>query len=331
MNRPVTAEPSSASPAKDASALACPRCGSRMDRHILPVLHERTVEVDHCGGCRLVWFDTHESVALTALGWVRLFRLLQDGAGLAPPPARSAPPACPRCDAPLKTVHNRSRYGDFVMQECPHGHGHLHTHTGVLAERGFVRGLLPAERGAWASREHPLNCLNCGAPTRGEQSTCRFCNSPLVVIDVPRLLHGLQHARRAAEPTPRPEGAPFSWACVACGAAMDPNRELSCVQCGQPAIAPALDDLNPLLDQAEVRWHDAETERRLLAAQQRPQFVPRQRRVGDHRETLLARLGRFMQPDDDPLERLGAPTWLARLWRYSGVLGLLVLMAWCSG
>ena len=103
-----------------------------------------------------------------------------------------------------------------------------------LAERGFVRGLLPAERGAWSSREHPLNCLNCGAPTRGDSERCRFCDSPLVVVDVPRLLHGLRHATEQ-EPTPRPDGQPFAWPCVACGAAMDPNRDAACGACGQPA------------------------------------------------------------------------------------------------
>lgn len=315
-------------PSPSPSALPCPRCDSRMDRHVLPVLHARTVEVDHCNGCRLVWFDAHESVALTGLGWARLIRLLQDGNGLALPPARPSPPACPHCESPLKAVHNRSRYGEFVMQECPNRHGHLHSHTGVLAERGFVRGLLPAERAAWSSREHPLNCLNCGAPTRGETERCRYCDSPLVVIDVPRLMHGLRHANDAAQPTPKPAGQPFSWACVACGAAMDPNEDLACRSCGQPAIAPALVDLNPLLDQAEIRWHDAETERRLALARQRPTFVPRERRPGDHRDTQLARLTRFTRRDDDPLEQLGAPRWVAQLWRYSGVLGLLVLIWW---
>jgi hypothetical protein len=315
----------------DALTLRCPRCDSRMDRRILPVLHQRVVEVDHCGGCRLVWFDAFESVALTGVGWVMLIRLLQDGAGLALPPAKPTTPGCPRCAAPLKAVHNRSRYGQFVMLECPQRHGHLHSHSGVLAERGFVRGLLPAERSAWSSREHPLNCLNCGGPTRGESDRCRFCDSPLVVVDLPRLLHGLRHASQAQDAAPRLEGQPFAWSCVACGAAMDPNRDTACGACGQPAIAPSLDDLNPLLDQAEARWLDADTRHRLAAAQRRPQEVVRERRRGDHRETQLHRTIQWWRRDDAAIERaqaLGLPDWLALAWRWSGVIGgLLILLA----
>ena len=44
------------------------------------------VTVDHCGGCRLVWFDALESVQLDALGWVRLLRN-------EPPPVRLTPSA----------------------------------------------------------------------------------------------------------------------------------------------------------------------------------------------------------------------------------------------
>ena len=91
----------------DPTTLRCPRCDSRMDRRLLPIRHQRVVEVDHCGGCRLVWFDAFESVSLTGLGWVMLLRLLQDGAGLALPPARPRPMGCPRCAVPLKAVHNR--------------------------------------------------------------------------------------------------------------------------------------------------------------------------------------------------------------------------------
>ncbi|MFN7881602.1 MAG: hypothetical protein ACK5PF_01095, partial [bacterium] len=39
----------------------------------------RTVQLDHCGGCRLVCVDTLESVTLSPLGWVALLRELQRG------------------------------------------------------------------------------------------------------------------------------------------------------------------------------------------------------------------------------------------------------------
>lgn len=321
----------------DPTTLRCPRCDSRMDRRLLPVRHQRVVEVDHCGGCRLVWFDAFESVSLTGLGWVMLLRLLQDGAGLALPPARPRPMGCPRCAVPLKAVHNRSRFGQFVMLECPSRHGHLHSHSGVLAERGFVRGLLPAERHAWSSREHPLNCLNCGAPTRGETERCTYCDSPLVVIDVPRLMHGLRHDAQANKgTTPRPDGQPFAWSCVACGAPMDPNRDTACEACGQPAIAPSLNDLTPLLDQAEARWLDADVRHRLEAARRRPQLVTRKRRKGNHHDTHLGRMLHWMRREG-PMEGMFTPehpdppdlmAWLSWAWRFRVVITAAMLLGW---
>ena len=65
---------------------------------------------------------------------------------LALPDARQVTLAGPQCRSGFKTVYNRTRCGAFAALECPCGHGHLHTHTGVLAERGLARPLLPGSQ-----------------------------------------------------------------------------------------------------------------------------------------------------------------------------------------
>jgi len=79
----------------DAQRLACPRCRTPMTALLLPSHRGGDVEVDHCAGCRLVWFDRFESVALDGLGWVRLLRTLELGVPRPLLPAAVAQPGCP--------------------------------------------------------------------------------------------------------------------------------------------------------------------------------------------------------------------------------------------
>ena len=302
--------------------LRCPRCAGLMAHLILAGHQDKLVEIDHCGACRLVWFDSLESVQLAGLGWVGLLRCLQQGGGLALPPAKAGPLACPVCAQALKTVQNRSRFGAFAALECPRGHGHLHSHGGLLAERGLVRTLLPAERKALLARSHHLDCLNCGAPADGEQDDCRHCGSPLVLMDLPRLAHALSRSPHGDEPSPQARGLALHWSCVACGSPLHPNREASCPGCGQPAVAASLLDLTPLLAEAETLLADAATERLLKAARARQQHLERPPRQRDWRDTQFARLHRFVQSDErapSPLPPL--PLWLQ-------VLVALLILLW---
>lgn len=295
--------------------IPCPRCGGRCAHLLLAGRYDRVVEVEHCGACRLVWFDQLESVQLAGLGWVSLLGSLQQGAGLAIPEGKAGGLGCPRCSAALKTVQNRSRYGSFAALECPRGHGHLHTHAGVLAERGLVRGLLPAERSALQSGRRRLACLNCGASSDGSSERCRHCDTPLLVMDLPRLAQALSVSPH--EDSPRPEGLPLAWSCFACGQALNPSREAECSSCHQAAVAPSLVALQPLLDEAGALLADAATERLLKAARQREQRVARPPRQRDWRDTQLARLHRFAR-DDEPEK--------ARPARYTTAIALLLLL-----
>lgn len=313
----------------DAATLACPRCGDAM-RHLGLAAHMgRTVQVDHCGACRLVWFDTLESVALAPLGWVALLRELQIGSGLVLPDARSATLACPHCASPFKTVHNRTRYGAFAVLECPRGHGHLHTHTGVLAERGLARPLLPAERDAILRGRKALACVNCGAPADGASSVCGYCASPIVVIDLPRLMHALTRRLNDDAPSPRPDGRAAPWHCVACGTALDPSRQAQCPACGTAAVAPSLPEIEPLLEAAEAQLRTPA-----------PPPPPDRRSVRPAagrerwRETSLYRLRDWLRHDDDRPRSLEAHLWdWMRTWppllRWGGVaVGVLLVLAW---
>jgi Zn-finger nucleic acid-binding protein len=309
-------------PSADETQRACPQCLAPMAPLRLRAHTGGMVEVDHCAACRLVWFDTLESVQLAGLGWIELLREMsrdeqrrraQPGTleatdaharASAPPSALAAQPprppvlSCPVCAQPLKTVHNRTRWGRFPMQECASGHGHLHSDAGLLAERGLVRPLLPPERGALKARKRTLHCLSCGGLVDGpaleardpHADRCPWCATPLLVVDLPRLGHALRQRGVDGQPLPPADGVPLRWPCHACGTALDPTRAAACAQCGAGVLAPSFTDLLPLLDTAE---HE------LRAAANHP---PRPKRgtppPRTWRDTQLARLWRhFIRPD----------------------------------
>ena len=272
---------------------ACPQCAVTMAALRLRAHTGRTVLVDHCAACRLVWFDALESVQLAGLGWVELLREMsrdEDQPRSSPSPAATARPqalGCPVCRRPLKTVQNQTRWGRFPMQECELGHGHLHTDAGLLAERGLVRPLLPPERGALRAQKRELHCLSCGGRADGEGDACAWCASPLLVIDLPRLGHALRHRGVEGQAMPAADGVPLRWPCHACGATLDPTRAAACPQCKAGVLAPAISDLRPLLNAAE---HE------LRAAANHP---ARPKRTGPPprtwRDTHLARLVRWLR------------------------------------
>jgi hypothetical protein len=283
----------------------------------LPGHGSASVPVDHCAPCRLVWFDRLESVQLSGLGWVALLRELQETPGPADsqPRAHAAALACPLCRSlPLKPVQNQTRFGRFPALECERCGGHLHSQAGVLAERGLVRALLPADRKALREERRALCCLNCGAPAEdGPAEQCRYCETPLLMLDLPRLTQALRMGPgRDPETGERQRPAAlWAWACHGCGAALDPGRHTSCQQCGHAVLAPSLLDLTPLLDKVEAEW------RTEIAARKPPAPRPA-RRARDWRDTGLARLLHRLPPEREDIEALG--------WQLG--LGLLLWLLW---
>ena len=237
---------------------ACPQCNAAMAHLALQGHGAMPVVIDHCASCRWLWFDALESVNLSGLGWVRLLRELQRSAPAEPAGPRPDALACPVCQSPLKPVHNQTRYGRFPALECPQRHGHLHSHSGVLAERGLVRPLLPPERHALATEQRQLHCFNCGASCDGQSESCRYCASPLLVIDLPRLADALLRKPGDEGGSPLPHGVPLAWSCRSCGQALDPSRQSVCPQCGHAVVVPSLIDLTPLLTAIETMLRQAE-------------------------------------------------------------------------
>jgi hypothetical protein len=253
--------------------MGCPRCTAPMRLLKLSTHRQASITVDHCPDCRLVWFDELESVQLDGLGWVRLLREMEDGAGCPLADAAVARPACPACALPLNTVQNRTRYGLFAALECPQRHGHLHSHSGLLAERGLVRPLGLAERRALAREQHRLHCFNCGAAAASSDEHCSYCRTALVVLDLPRLAHSLRLRNDALAPSPAAPGRHAVWSCRGCGAALDPGRETNCAHCSHLVVAQELPDILPLLQAAEAEQATAAA----IEAQRRARFPSAQR------------------------------------------------------
>jgi hypothetical protein len=242
---------------------------------VLPSHKGAPVTVDQCPGCRLVWFDRFESVHLEALGWTRLLREMEAAARRPLTDAQVEHPACPICTGRLNPVQNRTRFGLFAVLECRHGHGHLHSHSGLLSERGLVRPPGLAERRALAEEKLALHCLNCGGPAAPSDDQCRYCRTPLVVLDLPRLAHSLRPRAELMAASPQGVGRHLSWPCRGCGAPLDPGRDIHCGSCGHMVVAHDLPDIDPLLDAAEVELAElAAADARRLARYPSTQRLP---------------------------------------------------------
>lgn len=142
-----------------------------------------TVDIDVCGPCHLLWFDPHESLALSARGVIDLFDLLRAAPPLtAPPPA---PGPCPRCPAALRRSHNLVAGGErFTEHRCPQGHGRLLSFAAFLIEKGFARALTRAEVAALQENARPLACSGCGATLDlRTDARCLFCGLPATLLD----------------------------------------------------------------------------------------------------------------------------------------------------
>ena len=234
--------------------LSCPQCGKGMDALPLEGHYGQTVHTDLCGPCRLVWLDELEAVNLSGLGWVHLLRRLQRAQG-EPVMAAAERPACPRCNTALKPVHNLTIMGRFGELECPRCRGGLASFALLLARRGLLRAMTRRDLDALTAEKREPACFNCGAALEreacvrgllGSDAHCRYCASPLLVIDLPRFFTAL--LMRHAEPVAAER---LAWPCRACGAPVEPTHGAACRSCRHPVVVPSLIDLRPLLDRAE--------------------------------------------------------------------------------
>lgn len=209
--------------------LACGNCGRPLLRLPLTGHYGRGVDLDLCGPCHLVWFDSLES---SRLNGPSLLELLGTLARLQPEPHQtlSERAACPRCRGALKRVHNRSRFGAALQLECTQGHGAWQTFAQFLGEKGLIRPLTSADR---ARLQAALTCLNCGAPFDEHAAECRWCRSVPGLVDIGRMARALD-PEGAVEATRSPRFGlrRRAYGCHACGAAISKLPSLACDHCG---------------------------------------------------------------------------------------------------
>jgi uncharacterized protein YbaR (Trm112 family) len=159
----------------------------------------RTVELDLCHGCALIWFDQRESIALTPGAVLKLFTVLDEHREQRHPLPAGAM-HCPRCRRPLTATVDRQRATLFSYWRCEADDGRLTTFFDFLREKNFVRPLSP-ERLAELRRYTPtVNCSACGAPVDlARESACPHCRAPLSMLDPDQVQAAVRDLQRAEE------------------------------------------------------------------------------------------------------------------------------------
>lgn len=209
----------------------------RLDGH-----YGGTVELDLCEPCHLVWFDKLESAGFGGAALLTLIGAMAQAQTLPHLPLRKDA-ACPRCRGPLKTVHNRTRWGPSLQLECRRGHGAWQTFAEFLGERGLVRAMSSADRAGIVRRSGRLDCLNCGAPVGSAEASCSHCRAVPALFDIARMARALD-PEGAAQDAPALQQAARATTrqCLACGAALPTEPSLRCPQCDATLAVARLDE-----------------------------------------------------------------------------------------
>jgi hypothetical protein len=178
--------------------LDCPGCDQPMQRRTLDAHYGRTVDLDLCHGCGLIWFDRQESIALTPGAVLKVFAALDERREQRHPLERDGM-HCPRCRQRLTATVDRQRATLFSYWRCAADDGRLTTFFDFLREKNFVRPLSP-ERLAELRRYAPsVNCSACGAPIDlARESACGHCQAPLSMLD-PDQVHAVVRELQQAE------------------------------------------------------------------------------------------------------------------------------------
>ena len=265
----------------------CTSCQQPLKEIKLEGHYGQSVSADVCGNCHLVWFDAFESVRLSGLGWVSLLREMM----ATPRAAQTVSPkmSCVRCHGALKAVRNLTRFGRTAALECPRGHGHYQGFALLLAERGLVRTLNTRDLTALKEENTQPSCLNCGAPVTqvptelsGQTPECNYCETPLMLFDLPRLTQALL-VRHGEALTVNEPSEQLAIACAGCGQPLDATQDTRCEACDHVVAIPSLQRIKPLLDQIEPILRGA------LPRQARPWGDKLKRMRGDASSTQLHR------------------------------------------
>jgi predicted nucleic acid-binding Zn ribbon protein/Zn-finger nucleic acid-binding protein len=230
------------------AALACGNCREPMQRLVLPGHYGRSVEVDLCAGCHLVWFDLTETARLNGPALLELIGTMARSQTL-PHQLLRTDARCARCSSTLKTVHNRSRWGESLQLECLRRHGAYQSFAQFLREKGLLRPMSRIDRAQLLQRAGQIDCVNCGATIGADDERCSHCLSVPSLLDVARLARALD-PEGVIEPHAVHATAAHQAAlqCAACGTALPPDQSLRCGQCGATLAVSRLSEAHEKVD-----------------------------------------------------------------------------------
>jgi hypothetical protein len=320
-------------------SLACGNCGQPMAVLQLQGHYGRQVEVDLCAPCHLVWFDPVESARLAGPGLLALIGHMAQAQTLAHTSARPGM-HCPHCRGPLHTVHNRTRWGPSLQQECAAGHGAWQTFGQYLSEKGLLRPMSSADRARAHAGGATPHCINCGGTLAAADDSCSWCGSTRALVDVARLARALDpEAATAGHPVHGMATAHTTLQCMACGAAQAADSGWQCVQCQATLTAPGLAQahrevsaLAPALQAHATRPAPHVVQQRLAA--QQPALDRQRERARALQAEADQQMGREAPAERDPQALLGAlgqpftewPHWAQGV----AVAGAVLLGLWLS-
>jgi hypothetical protein len=184
----------------------------------------RTVDLDVCHACQLIWFDHFENLALAPGGTLKMFQMIgsEPRRGTA---AAARKMKCPRCEVRLLSTHDRQRNTPFRYWRCPADHGRLITYFDFLREKNFIRMLSAQQLAELRRNIQQINCANCGAPIDlMHASACGHCGAPIATLDLKQIGEVAQQLQRAEARAKAPPDYEAIYAALRAGHARAPTR-----------------------------------------------------------------------------------------------------------
>jgi len=215
-----------------------------MQRMALAGHYGRSVDLDLCRGCDLVWFDGSETAQLSGPALLELIGAMASSHDL-PHEMLRLDARCPRCDGRLAIVHNQSRWGRSSQLQCRRRHGAYQSFAQFLEEKGLLRPMSRIDRAKLVRDRGRIECVNCGGEITKDDERCRYCRSIPSLLDVARLAHALDPLETIEPPAVfRAKAKQGALQCAACGVALPPGETISCSQCGATLAITSLAEAN---------------------------------------------------------------------------------------
>jgi hypothetical protein len=180
--------------------MTCPSCHSEMTVDTFDGHLGTSVAIDLCLPCQVFWFDAGESLKLSPVGVLKLFRIIGEQA-LKPRASAAERPKCPRCGVRLFATHDQQRNTKFQYLRCAKEHGRLISFVDFLREKDFIKPLSARQIQELRQSVQIVNCSNCGAPIDlTKHIACGHCSSPLSMLDMKQAGALVAELRAAQEP-----------------------------------------------------------------------------------------------------------------------------------